>query len=277
MTEIVGRDLTVGEAREFVEHVRTSVEDLKDWIVRAVKGRAWIALGYASWDAMCEAEFDGAVIRLPREDRREAVASLREAGLSTRAIGSALGVSPQTVVNDQLSNVGQSTTPETVTSLDGRQRPAIQTRRDPDPEPGSECDGLARDEKRPASEPGIWYSGPPDPHPGPTPLPERQADADAAVHRAERAASKPPLPELTPGVIEHIATDPAWQNQAYIAAFSKALTRGHDFMQFDPARLGRIGPGSMADELDSYLVGVEKFITAFRAARSGLRVIEGGH
>ncbi|HEY5985166.1 MAG TPA: hypothetical protein VIV12_02105 [Streptosporangiaceae bacterium] len=128
MTELATRDLTVDEAREFVEHVRASVDDLKDWIVRAVRGRAWVALGYSSWDQMCEAEFDGAVIRLPREDRRDAVASLREAGLSTRAIAGALGVHKDTVRND-LSTGENSPVPDSVTSLDGRQRPATQAPR----------------------------------------------------------------------------------------------------------------------------------------------------
>lgn len=165
MSEVATQDFTAAEAREFVDHVRASVEDLKDWIVRAVKGRAWIALGYGSWDEMCEAEFDGAVIRLPREDRREAVASLREAGLSTRAIGSALGVDHKTVVNDVRSTGENSPVPETVTSLDGRERPATQVRRDPDPEPEPEPQGPEHDDKRPDPEPGIWYSGPPAPNP----------------------------------------------------------------------------------------------------------------
>lgn len=127
MTELPAhQDFTTEQAREFVERVRASVEDIKEWIIRAVKGRAWIALGYTSWDEMCETEFDGAVIRLPREDRREAVASLREAGLSTRAIGSALGVDHKTVVNDVRAPGENSPVPESVTSLDGRQRPATQ-------------------------------------------------------------------------------------------------------------------------------------------------------
>lgn len=129
MNQLSQVDLTRDEAEAFVRHVRASVEEIGAWIVRAVTGRAWVALGYASWDAMCEAEFDGAVIRLPREDRREAVASLREAGLSTRAIAGALDVSPQTVSNDlaRLSTSGQST-PDRVTSLDGRSRPATHPR-----------------------------------------------------------------------------------------------------------------------------------------------------
>lgn len=37
--------------RTFVRHVRASVQEIGAWIVLAVKGRAWLALGYASWDA----------------------------------------------------------------------------------------------------------------------------------------------------------------------------------------------------------------------------------
>jgi hypothetical protein len=59
------RDMTPDEAREFVRQVRGSVQEIRDWIIREVQGRAWMALGYASWDQLCEAEFDGAVIRLP--------------------------------------------------------------------------------------------------------------------------------------------------------------------------------------------------------------------
>lgn len=121
-------DLTEDEARAFVKHVRASVDEIGAWIVRAVKGRAWLALGYLSWDAMCEAEFDGAVVRLPREDRREAVASLRDAGLSTRAIGQALGVSNSTVAAD-LDCSESNSRPDQVTSLDGRTRPAAQPAR----------------------------------------------------------------------------------------------------------------------------------------------------
>lgn len=54
-----------------------------------------------------------------------AVAELRQAGMSTRAIGQALGVSNSTVHEDaQLFDSEQS--PATVTGLDGRKRAGTQ-------------------------------------------------------------------------------------------------------------------------------------------------------
>lgn len=127
---------------------------------------------------------------------------------------------------------------------------------------------------RPDPEPGIWYGGPPEPEP--PSLPDRQAEADAAVHRIERAAGKPSPPELTPGVVEHIAADPAWRDKAYVASFTKTLTRSDDFMEFDPERLGRLASPEVAEVLDQYLIRVEQFVSKFRTARAGLRVIKGG-
>lgn len=248
MREVAARDFTLDEAREFVDHVRASVEDLKDWIIRAVKGRAWLALGYASWDEMCEAEFDGAVIRLPREERREAVASLREAGLSTRAIGSALGVADQTVRAD-LGRVRDFTqTPETVTSLDGRERPATQARRDPGPEPEPEPQGPERGDKRP--EPGIWYGGPAEPQ-----RPKRSL-MDA-------------LEERMPGSKAEVRA-------SHIRArLSKAAAGCADIVLI-PTSDAR--DALTADEIDTAAWQVERaaeWIAALKKARSGLRVVGG--
>lgn len=120
-------DLDATEARALIDGMRRDVADLGERITTAYLGRAWIALGYPSWDRLCEAEFDGARLRLPREDRAEQVQSLRSAGLSTRAIGSALGVDPSTVRAD-LASAGNPPV-ETVQSLDGRTRPATQPAR----------------------------------------------------------------------------------------------------------------------------------------------------
>jgi hypothetical protein len=57
-------------------------------------------LGYSNWDAYCKAEFPTSRLRLPREERAEVVASLRESGLSIRAIEAATGVSRKTVIKD---------------------------------------------------------------------------------------------------------------------------------------------------------------------------------
>lgn len=91
-------DLTAEEARQVVTRIRQCVEIALVEIKRAYLGRAWVALGYESWDAMCAAEI-GAV-QLPRDERKEAAAELRAEGMSTRAIASATGSSEATVRRD---------------------------------------------------------------------------------------------------------------------------------------------------------------------------------
>lgn len=93
-------DLTVHDARVLTARIRESVAGVWDLIVEAYTSRAWTSLGYDSWDDYTRTEFDGVRIALPREDRREVIGSLRDAGLSTRAIASAIVVNDKTVRND---------------------------------------------------------------------------------------------------------------------------------------------------------------------------------
>ena len=94
------RALNSEEARGLVDSIRADVADLSERITTAYLGRAWLALGYPNWDTLCEAEFDGARLRVPREQRAEQVQSLAAAGLSVRAIASVTGVSVGTVHGD---------------------------------------------------------------------------------------------------------------------------------------------------------------------------------
>lgn len=123
MSQLAIVDMTQDEAREFIAYVRNQQRELPQRIRDAWKRRAWMALGYPTWDAMCVAE--RIQLRgLPRDERQEIVLDLRSAGMSTRAIGSALGVH-NTTVRDDLSSAGKpADEPGTVTSLDGRERPA---------------------------------------------------------------------------------------------------------------------------------------------------------
>lgn len=78
------------------------------------------------------------VPRLDRGERAEVVLELRAAGLSTRAIGSAVGIGDATVRRDLATASDDAVAPETVVGLDGAMRSArrstgaVVTRRDLD-------------------------------------------------------------------------------------------------------------------------------------------------
>jgi hypothetical protein len=131
-------DMNADEARKITEAIKAAVEQLWALVVTAYNRRAWLALNYPTWDDYCAKEFRTAALAVPREERPEVVRSLRQAGLSQRAIASATGVSQSTVRDDiaQLSSDHSVPMPDTVTSLDGKKRPAQQPKPDvPQPKP----------------------------------------------------------------------------------------------------------------------------------------------
>ena len=104
-------DLSADAARDLTEKIATGIGMVWQLVRSAYEGRAWIALGYGSWDDYCGQEFAGARIQLPREERQEVVGSLRDAGLSIRAIAAATGTSVGTVHADLGPGV-QNRTPD---------------------------------------------------------------------------------------------------------------------------------------------------------------------
>ena len=102
MSEIV---ISAQDARNLTDKIKAGTAALWELIKEAYASRAWASLGYASWDDYCTQEFGTSRIRLPREERREVVSSMREIGMSTRAIASATGTSHQTVANSLNSGV----------------------------------------------------------------------------------------------------------------------------------------------------------------------------
>lgn len=104
-------DLTEDEARSLTDSIKGDLSDVWEKITEAYTGRAWHALYYESWDQYCREEFGASRLRLPSEERREVVGSLRDAGLSIRAIAAATGSARNTVKAD-LRQVGQSDPPE---------------------------------------------------------------------------------------------------------------------------------------------------------------------
>jgi transposase-like protein len=105
------------QARTLTDRIKVAVEGTWQLIREAYTTRTWAVLGYDTWDDYCTEEFPTARLRLPREERQEVVASLRDSGLSLRAIASATGMSPATVMRD--ARVSDETPPE-ITGADGK-------------------------------------------------------------------------------------------------------------------------------------------------------------
>lgn len=100
MPEADARRLTTEAKTEF----RSSADHfIKGWelIERAVKGGGHVALGYRSPGDYLHQEFDGVLSGLNVTDRRLAVRSMADMGLSVRAIAPVVGVSIGTVHGDQ--------------------------------------------------------------------------------------------------------------------------------------------------------------------------------
>lgn len=132
MTDVAAAAREQAMARR--DRIRAGLLTLWDDVKEAWRCRDWLALGYATWEEMCEAEYPMA-LAIRREERPEIVADLRAEGMSTRAIAAATGVSNATISRD-LSGV-TDVTPEPVTGTDGKTyqttRPNLTVVTDPEP------------------------------------------------------------------------------------------------------------------------------------------------
>lgn len=90
-------EVTAEQARSLTDRIKVAVEGTWHLITEAYTTRAYTALGYANWDDYCIREFGTSRLPIPREERPERVASLRDAGLSIRAIENLTGHSKDTI------------------------------------------------------------------------------------------------------------------------------------------------------------------------------------
>lgn len=177
--------ISATDARELTDRIKVGVDAIWELIKQAYTSRAWSVLGYSSWDDYCTREFGTSRIRLPREERQEVVASMREIGMSVRAIASATGASYGSV--------------QAVTSGDQKRSPA-----DEAPAPVTGTDGKT-------------YGSRPEPAPEPAPVPDKpkrrpitdQArdagwELRKAVERLERIASDDRFAENKEKVTPHL-------------------------------------------------------------------------
>ena len=120
------------EARALTDRIKIAVEGTWQLIREAYTSRTWAVLGYDTWDAYVAAEFGTARLALPREERAETVASLREAGMSIPAIATATRLGVGTVhrsLSAPFPN-GKGGQPREVTGLDGKSYPSTRASAD---------------------------------------------------------------------------------------------------------------------------------------------------
>lgn len=116
-TEVVTTaPISADEARRLTDAIRSALETTWQLVQQAYTTRAWVALGYASWEMYCESEFRD--LAIPKGQRHEVVGALRSAGMSTRAISSATGLSKGTVGRELAG--APFGAPHAVTGADGK-------------------------------------------------------------------------------------------------------------------------------------------------------------
>jgi hypothetical protein len=130
MTDLLAHS-DMREAKERASRIRlgitsylTTLADIRS----AWDRRDWATLGYEDWDTYLDGEFSETRLRVPAEHRAKAITELRMAGMSTRAIASAVKVSQATVARNvrDLSQMTQEVLPEKIRTLDGKDRPSSQ-------------------------------------------------------------------------------------------------------------------------------------------------------
>lgn len=87
--------LNESSARRLIARINGTAAELIDLTLELWSGRAWLALGYGTWDELCDAEIT--LPRLEPPQQAELRGALRSAGMSTRAIASVTGASQSTV------------------------------------------------------------------------------------------------------------------------------------------------------------------------------------
>ncbi|RBY82695.1 hypothetical protein [Blastococcus sp. TF02A-26] len=119
-------------ARRITNRIRETLQVAVDLLIEAWSGRVWEPLGHGSWEDYLAAEFGDLNFRLPAEPRQERLLTMRQAGMSVRAIKATPGAgSAGTVAGDLkvLRAAGRLDDSGGVTSLDGRRRPGRATSR----------------------------------------------------------------------------------------------------------------------------------------------------
>jgi hypothetical protein len=233
------------DARELIDGLKRAVTIAENQIIRAWEGRAWLALGYESWDEMVAVEFKTHYLKIAPDERRQAAIEMAKVGMSTRAIGSALGVSHQTAAND-ISGV-KDLTP--VIGTDGK----TYTKHEPIVAPGQTATAGA----------GVEQSAP-----APAPL-LTAVEMDDAEENAQQVA----LGHL----LNDIANDPEQvrlQTQGDVIKACRAF-RNALLIPFDPQAIADLLDDDAIESVASLERSLHQWLLTARNSRSGLRLVKG--
>ncbi len=121
--------MSPASAEQVTTQIRSMLERAWEYIAIAYQGRAYLALGYQTWDEYVEDRLGNLRLTVPREERAQAVAALSDANMSLRAIAKVLGVSPATAYRDlagakhEPDNTAGDAGPIGVRGRDGKQYP----------------------------------------------------------------------------------------------------------------------------------------------------------
>lgn len=108
--ELFGKALTAESAAELSARIKALSVEYSALIYRAFAGQVWTALGLASWDAWCTEYLLTKVSRPTKAGRVALVKALTEQGMTTRQIGSALGVNASQVTRALKEDVAEDGT-----------------------------------------------------------------------------------------------------------------------------------------------------------------------
>jgi hypothetical protein len=113
--------LDVARVRAKIADARRQLAGARELLAELYASRAWVTLGLDSWQTLCAQELPELAQLLSLAERQSLVVELRRGGMSLRAAAAPAGVAPNTA-RKWLDDAGVQLA--TVTSLDGKQRPA---------------------------------------------------------------------------------------------------------------------------------------------------------
>lgn len=177
MTDVQTVPVTAEQARMLTDRIKVAVDGTWILIQEAYVSRAWAALGYTSWDDYCTREFGTSRLRLPREERQEVVASLREIGMSTRAIAAATGTNRETIRQEIAAGGKKLPPPEP-------RPPVVPPRVEPTPEAPAATPPAPPPPPAPAPRPITGTDGKTYHQPVARPQQKQRTDVVATVNRA---------------------------------------------------------------------------------------------